>query len=330
MNWGETLWGVGTTRQVSARPSPVTVESPNSPNSLQRERYSGLLPELSPSPHKAKRSLSQMKPKPRDWDVLPSPRKVAMAKATKPTARAGHGEEVAVVLPGSVPSPTVHGAGSAAEHRSCDEARTEEEKKRNGGVSEIVGAMPPSTPDGGKRGSLAVSAAHSSDDDDVEGSGGTSRGKRSPDDIVAIGGSGDDDVKHVHNATDVMSVRGKGLGDGGMSFDRSLASAMMDKLHLNSVNSIVGSGIGTMQHAIMSGIDGIKNTLVRGADSVHGLADAAHVLRVCVGTWNMGGKVCPDDLDLSGWLPRDKFDVYVVGVQECEQGEKTTTAITHP
>ncbi|CAH9101609.1 unnamed protein product [Cuscuta europaea] len=40
-------------------------------------------------------------------------------------------------------------------------------------------------------------------------------------------------------------------------------------------------------------------------------------IRVCTGTWNVGGKVPPDDLDLDGWLDIDKpADIYVLGFQE--------------
>lgn len=36
--------------------------------------------------------------------------------------------------------------------------------------------------------------------------------------------------------------------------------------------------------------------------------------RVCAGTWNVGGKVPPDDLDLDGWLDIDvPADIYVLG-----------------
>ncbi|XP_019174555.1 PREDICTED: type IV inositol polyphosphate 5-phosphatase 3-like isoform X2 [Ipomoea nil] len=40
-------------------------------------------------------------------------------------------------------------------------------------------------------------------------------------------------------------------------------------------------------------------------------------IRVCAGTWNVGGKVPPDDLDLDGWLDIDvPADIYVLGFQE--------------
>ncbi|KAJ4765933.1 Type I inositol polyphosphate 5-phosphatase 1 [Rhynchospora pubera] len=40
-------------------------------------------------------------------------------------------------------------------------------------------------------------------------------------------------------------------------------------------------------------------------------------LRVCVGTWNVGGKIPPDSLDISGWLDTNEpADIYVVGFQE--------------
>ncbi|XP_043720152.1 type I inositol polyphosphate 5-phosphatase 1-like isoform X1 [Telopea speciosissima] len=40
-------------------------------------------------------------------------------------------------------------------------------------------------------------------------------------------------------------------------------------------------------------------------------------LRICVGTWNVGGKLPPDDLDVSDWLKTDEpADMYVIGLQE--------------
>ncbi|XP_024030888.1 type IV inositol polyphosphate 5-phosphatase 3 isoform X2 [Morus notabilis] len=40
-------------------------------------------------------------------------------------------------------------------------------------------------------------------------------------------------------------------------------------------------------------------------------------LRICVGTWNVGGKLPPDDLDIDDWLDTNEpADVYVLGLQE--------------
>ncbi|CAA7397219.1 unnamed protein product [Spirodela intermedia] len=40
-------------------------------------------------------------------------------------------------------------------------------------------------------------------------------------------------------------------------------------------------------------------------------------LRICVGTWNVGGKLPPDDIDINEWLNKeDPADVYVLGFQE--------------
>ncbi|CAK9154192.1 unnamed protein product [Ilex paraguariensis] len=40
-------------------------------------------------------------------------------------------------------------------------------------------------------------------------------------------------------------------------------------------------------------------------------------LRICVGTWNVGGKLPPDDLDIEGWLDStEPADIYVIGFQE--------------
>ncbi|XP_030952152.1 type IV inositol polyphosphate 5-phosphatase 3 isoform X1 [Quercus lobata] len=40
-------------------------------------------------------------------------------------------------------------------------------------------------------------------------------------------------------------------------------------------------------------------------------------LRICVGTWNVGGKLPPDNLDIDDWLDIDEpADIYVIGLQE--------------
>lgn len=40
-------------------------------------------------------------------------------------------------------------------------------------------------------------------------------------------------------------------------------------------------------------------------------------LRVCVGTWNVGGRLPPDDLDIDEWIGiNDPADIYVLGFQE--------------
>ncbi|CAI9787087.1 unnamed protein product [Fraxinus pennsylvanica] len=39
--------------------------------------------------------------------------------------------------------------------------------------------------------------------------------------------------------------------------------------------------------------------------------------RICAGTWNVGGRVPSDDIDLDGWLDvHDPADIYVIGLQE--------------
>ncbi|XP_058111075.1 type IV inositol polyphosphate 5-phosphatase 3 isoform X2 [Magnolia sinica] len=40
-------------------------------------------------------------------------------------------------------------------------------------------------------------------------------------------------------------------------------------------------------------------------------------LRICVGTWNVGGRLPPDDLDIKDWLDMEEpADIYVLGLQE--------------
>lgn len=38
------------------------------------------------------------------------------------------------------------------------------------------------------------------------------------------------------------------------------------------------------------------------------------VARICAGTWNVGGRVPPADLDINGWLNTvEPADIYVLG-----------------
>ena len=40
----------------------------------------------------------------------------------------------------------------------------------------------------------------------------------------------------------------------------------------------------------------------------------ALMFRICAGTWNVAGRVPPDDLDLDGWLDlNEPADIYVIG-----------------
>ncbi|KGN46110.1 type IV inositol polyphosphate 5-phosphatase 3 isoform X2 [Cucumis sativus] len=40
-------------------------------------------------------------------------------------------------------------------------------------------------------------------------------------------------------------------------------------------------------------------------------------IRICVGTWNAGGKLPPEDLDIDGWIDTNEpADIYVLGLQE--------------
>lgn len=39
-----------------------------------------------------------------------------------------------------------------------------------------------------------------------------------------------------------------------------------------------------------------------------------YVDRICAGTWNVGGRVPPADLDINGWLDTlEPADIYVLG-----------------
>lgn len=43
-------------------------------------------------------------------------------------------------------------------------------------------------------------------------------------------------------------------------------------------------------------------------------------LRVCVGTWNVGGKLPPNDFDIDDWLDiNHPADIYVLGYSSCTE-----------
>ena len=46
-------------------------------------------------------------------------------------------------------------------------------------------------------------------------------------------------------------------------------------------------------------------------------ASSTQILEVFVGSWNVGNSTPPDDL--SAWIPKDEFDIYVIGSQGCDE-----------
>lgn len=43
-------------------------------------------------------------------------------------------------------------------------------------------------------------------------------------------------------------------------------------------------------------------------------------MEIFIGTWNVGEAAPPDNLE--DWIPKDRYDVYVIGTQECEYPPK--------
>ncbi|EOA21943.1 hypothetical protein CARUB_v10002437mg, partial [Capsella rubella] len=55
----------------------------------------------------------------------------------------------------------------------------------------------------------------------------------------------------------------------------------------------------------------------RNSETFRGQYMDTKAIRICVGTWNVGGKVPPADLDIDGWVDTiEPADIYVLGLQE--------------
>ncbi|KAE8728310.1 DNAse I-like superfamily protein isoform 2 [Hibiscus syriacus] len=64
-------------------------------------------------------------------------------------------------------------------------------------------------------------------------------------------------------------------------------------------------------------IDGLPRSSRRNSETFRAQYISTKELRICVGTWNVGGKVPPDDLDIDDWLSiNESADIYVLGFQE--------------
>ncbi|KAL6572253.1 Inositol polyphosphate phosphatase, catalytic domain ues [Orobanche minor] len=63
--------------------------------------------------------------------------------------------------------------------------------------------------------------------------------------------------------------------------------------------------------------DALPRTRRRKSETFRAQYISTKEIRVCAATWNVGGLVPPDDLDLGGWLDiDDPADIYVIGLQE--------------
>ncbi|XP_017981611.1 PREDICTED: type IV inositol polyphosphate 5-phosphatase 3 isoform X2 [Theobroma cacao] len=67
----------------------------------------------------------------------------------------------------------------------------------------------------------------------------------------------------------------------------------------------------------LNGLDGLPKLRRRKSETFRAQYINTKEIRVCVGTWNVGGKVPPDDLDIDDWIDINKpADIYVLGLQE--------------
>ncbi|KAK6257779.1 hypothetical protein QUC31_001238 [Theobroma cacao] len=67
----------------------------------------------------------------------------------------------------------------------------------------------------------------------------------------------------------------------------------------------------------LNGLDGLPKLRRRKSETFRAQYINTKEIRVCVGTWNVGGKVLPDDLDIDDWIDINKpADIYVLGLQE--------------
>jgi hypothetical protein len=57
-----------------------------------------------------------------------------------------------------------------------------------------------------------------------------------------------------------------------------------------------------------------------GGDEGGVCGEESDTVSVLCGTWNLGGKPCPD-LSLAAWLSPEEFDLYVIGAQEVPKPE---------
>ncbi|XP_051139846.1 type IV inositol polyphosphate 5-phosphatase 3-like isoform X2 [Andrographis paniculata] len=63
--------------------------------------------------------------------------------------------------------------------------------------------------------------------------------------------------------------------------------------------------------------DGLPKLRRRKSETFRAQYIHAKEIKICAATWNVGGRVPPDELDLDGWLDiEDPADVYVIGLQE--------------
>ncbi|XP_021285429.1 type IV inositol polyphosphate 5-phosphatase 3 isoform X2 [Herrania umbratica] len=67
----------------------------------------------------------------------------------------------------------------------------------------------------------------------------------------------------------------------------------------------------------LNGLDGLPRLRRRKSETLRAQYINTKEIRVCVGTWNVGGKVPPDDLDIDDWIDiNEPADIYVLGLQE--------------
>ncbi|XVF39014.1 hypothetical protein PTKIN_Ptkin01aG0001800 [Pterospermum kingtungense] len=63
--------------------------------------------------------------------------------------------------------------------------------------------------------------------------------------------------------------------------------------------------------------DGLPRSRRRKSETFRAQYINTKEIRICVGTWNVGGKVPPDDLDIDDWIHiNEPADIYVIGLQE--------------
>ncbi|KAL5202355.1 hypothetical protein ABZP36_013307 [Zizania latifolia] len=113
---------------------------------------------------------------------------------------------------------------------------------------------------------------------------------------------------------------GSGLGDSDFSADEcetsegELYDEDMEHRTYDEERRLGGLGAGTIGDQMKS----VPYRLRRcKSETLHAQYVDIRELRICVGTWNVGGKFPPSDLDIQEWLDNEeKADIYVLGFQE--------------
>ncbi|XP_019084042.1 PREDICTED: type I inositol polyphosphate 5-phosphatase 1-like [Camelina sativa] len=82
-------------------------------------------------------------------------------------------------------------------------------------------------------------------------------------------------------------------------------------------DSVAHSDIEAIEEDHVDNDDSEPRLRRRNSETFRGQYMDTKAIRICVGTWNVGGRVPPADLDIDGWVDTiEPADIYVLGLQE--------------